>query len=1126
MRQIVGLESPAPTPSSSPGIGIPTERDFSGPWLSQQLILTTFLGLVSLSSFSLLVKRRSWRSYLAPIARTKSDYSALDEDERQLNNGAHTRLGRFLSSIGLEWLAVTLYTSDVATAHLSGPPTSSIDALSLLKFFRFGTRLFAWMSLWSIAILMPVNWRENGWLDGVAPTEDGNHSGKKRGKKNDPKQAAAAVWNAFTFSMRTLKSGHDEKPMPLPPDSPKMPVLTPTSLYDAVHLATTLIFSGLLLYLLTTRTTALLAHHQRILHSMHASVPARTILVRSLPPALQSSEALQKFFGESLELPTKNAWVLPEVGAGVRKLLARRERALRDLEGAWAAWVGNPVKQHLREEWQPAVIEQRIRERTQRVLSGEETLPQRGWLVSSRRDPTQYTHSSEGGVEADREDTPLLSRQTPGYEERPDFENDPAFGPPSLASQRPSRRIHLLSRVKVDLLSDLEVEFVKLDAALGIIRKKMLEGQWKTTPVGFVEFENVREALITSQALYFEQPGYCRTTLAPDNRDVIWRNIGIPEPERRTRQLLVSIAITLLYIFYLPPLFFLGSLLSPGFLSKYIPGFYKLLSASPRLEALVSTSLPSLVLVVFNASLPMLLEATAVWQGVKTKSDVELSVLKKYHIFLVTSVIFVFFITTTAFGVLLDLGSNPMAILDKLSLSLPQARNFSLSYVILQSLTVLPLQLLSLPIMLMAPFYVMTAKTPREHAEAHAPPLFKAGTIYPQALIVATLGLLYSIVKPLVTIFAAVYFAVGYIVYKYKLLFVFYPPPSSSTGQSITIGVLRPRLIFAVLLFQVFQLSMFSVHGNVIAVFLLVPLIGTTVWYARYLHKRFDRVERFEALEGALEADRQAGLLGDDDEGAVVSDRTSGYNGEAESSTTAGLPSSRRLDWPTTIADQDEHSVHDEHGHDDDPSSEWRSAQRLADETGTGTSTPSEVASLAETPKKQAALSKRIWSPVARLKRGRSRRGHLAGDDDDDEDDDGPSATANMSRDQGRVGRQRTASTLSNKRLVYHRPSSRFTNYREASGLSDASGLDSLPGLVDQSPYSRRRRRLRDGASEDSDSAEDEESDDTEEETDEDLEAAAQSQAEDDLVSYEHPLVHGRLRQVWLPSARHPRRYG
>lgn len=45
------------------------------------------------------------------------------------------------------------------------------------------------------------------------------------------------------------------------------------------------------------------------------------------------------------------------------------------------------------------------------------------------------------------------------------------------------------------------------------------------------------------------------------------------------------------------------------------------------------------------------------------------------------------------------------------------------------------------------------------------------GVVYPQAILMFVITLLYSVVQPLIVIFGAIYFGVGYVVYKYKLLF-------------------------------------------------------------------------------------------------------------------------------------------------------------------------------------------------------------------------------------------------------------------------------------------------------------------------------------------------------------------
>jgi len=58
-----------------------------------------------------------------------------------------------------------------------------------------------------------------------------------------------------------------------------------------------------------------------------------------------------------------------------------------------------------------------------------------------------------------------------------------------------------------------------------------------------------------------------------------------------------------------------------------------------------------------------------------------------------------------------------------------------------------------------------------DFAELNAPPVINYGAVYPQAILIFVITLLYSIAQPLILIFGAVYFGVAYLVYKYKLLF-------------------------------------------------------------------------------------------------------------------------------------------------------------------------------------------------------------------------------------------------------------------------------------------------------------------------------------------------------------------
>jgi Calcium-dependent channel, 7TM region, putative phosphate len=109
--------------------------------------------------------------------------------------------------------------------------------------------------------------------------------------------------------------------------------------------------------------------------------------------------------------------------------------------------------------------------------------------------------------------------------------------------------------------------------------------------------------------------------------------------------------------------------------------------------------------------------------------------------------------------------------------------------VILQAFGVMPLQLLNLGVIIPRMFYrAFITRTPRglflgsqflwyiahsslDFAELNAPPMVNYGTVYPQAILIFVVTLVYSVIQPLIVFFGAAYFGIAYVVYKYKLLF-------------------------------------------------------------------------------------------------------------------------------------------------------------------------------------------------------------------------------------------------------------------------------------------------------------------------------------------------------------------
>ncbi|OBZ76812.1 Calcium permeable stress-gated cation channel 1 [Grifola frondosa] len=402
--------------------------------------------------------------------------------------------------------------------------------------------------------------------------------------------------------------------------------------------------------------------------------------------------------------------------------------------------------------------------------------------------------------------------------------------------KRPTIRTKWFRR-KVDALEYYEAQFKEADE---LVRS--------------AKSENVKRANRCTNA-HAPYPMQCMTYLAPEPRDIGGRQLATLPPQPRTR-LDCNGAMCLLLFFWFIPISALASLLSYKEIKRTMPWLAKLVDRNEQIRAIVQNSLPSVAMITLNATLPFLLEGLAYFQGFPARSWIEYSIMKKYFLFLLINVVFIFLVASTYWQLVRDLANSPAKGIEKLAdaLAAGKARHFFVSYVVLQGMGIMPLQLLNLGVLIPRLFYrIFITRTPRDFAELNAPPMINYGIVYPQAILIFVITLLYSVIQPLILIFGAVYFGVGYVVYKYKLLFVFYKPYESQ-GQAWPITYIR--LIWGVIIFILFMTGIFILKKSFVLATLLAPLLAGTLLWSWYTNKEFQPLSKFVSLSSVNEVQR------------------------------------------------------------------------------------------------------------------------------------------------------------------------------------------------------------------------------------------------------------------------------
>lgn len=200
--------------------------------------------------------------------------------------------------------------------------------------------------------------------------------------------------------------------------------------------------------------------------------------------------------------------------------------------------------------------------------------------------------------------------------------------------------------------------------------------------------------------------------------------------------------------------------------------------------------LPAVLLAVLLLLVPIIMDLLASFKGAKTGSQKTETVQLYYFPFLLVQVFFVVSLASSITATLSALANDPGSITSVLAKSLPKAANYFFSYMILQALSTSAGTLLQVGALIN--WYIIakiTNNTARNKWTTNTKlPSVKWGSFFPVYTNFACIGLIYSVIAPLISIFAIITFSLLWIAHRYTMLYV--NRLSVDTG-----GVLYPRAL-------------------------------------------------------------------------------------------------------------------------------------------------------------------------------------------------------------------------------------------------------------------------------------------------------------------------------------------
>ncbi|KAK3192129.1 phosphate metabolism protein 7 [Lecanicillium sp. MT-2017a] len=421
-------------------------------------------------------------------------------------------------------------------------------------------------------------------------------------------------------------------------------------------------------------------------------------------------------------------------------------------------------------------------------------------------------------------------------------------------NKRPSHRLGFLGLVgkKVDTIEWARTELHELIPKAESQQSEYLAGNRKALSAVFIEFNSQRDAQAAYQTVTHHKSLHMDPKaigITPD--DVVWKSLNIPWWQIVIRRYAVYAFIAVLIIFWAIPVGIVGIISSVDTL-KTLPGLTWIQDIPQVVLGVVSGLLPAVLLAVLMALVPIIMRLCAKLAGATTNSQVELFTQHAYFCFQIIQVFLVRTLTNAASEVLPTIVKEPGQVFEILSSKIPKASNFYISYFIVQGLTLATSVLTQVVgLVIFRVLYKFLAGTPRAmYQKWTSLARVMWGSLLPVYTNIVVIGITYSVIAPLILVWATIGLFLFYIAFRYNILYV-----SNTTVD--TKGRIYPRalkqLFVGVYLGEICMVGLFAVSKAAGPAVLMVVFLVFTILYNITLLKTFSPL--IDGLPVSLEAE-------------------------------------------------------------------------------------------------------------------------------------------------------------------------------------------------------------------------------------------------------------------------------
>lgn len=310
----------------------------------------------------------------------------------------------------------------------------------------------------------------------------------------------------------------------------------------------------------------------------------------------------------------------------------------------------------------------------------------------------------------------------------------------------------------------------------------------------FLLFKYHSSAYMAYQSLLSLQYGTFNQALIEVNpQDVLWRNVGresntFTHLEYYCADIFLILAIAADVI----PVSFIGLLSQVPVVVQLFPFMNWLNHIPEALSDALSSFLPSVLLGVLTEFQLFLFRKLIYYKGKLTGSEVELNLQQWYFAFLFILQFLVVSILSSIIDVLIQVVGNPSAIPLLLAANIPKGAIFFFKLLAVRALSICGRSFLRVDeLFLHYTLHKWKDCTPRRKVKRSTTlPVIKWGSLYPAFSVFGVIGLTYSIISPLISLFMIFILLLVLLYYKYSLRYMF-----SHINVSETHGKFYPKAL-------------------------------------------------------------------------------------------------------------------------------------------------------------------------------------------------------------------------------------------------------------------------------------------------------------------------------------------